>query len=87
MKAYECNNCAYLIFAEETAAPPNSCPMCRGPMYHTDKIVKNEGAASYTCGECGYAFQTPAGALMPYKCAQCNFTFPSTPRRKVEHKL
>ena len=87
-KVYECNSCSYNIFlSEEEKKLPDSCPMCRGPMYKAGEIEEKRDAINRKCSECGFSFNTAADALPSYKCPNCNFTFPTTPGRKVEHKL
>jgi DNA-directed RNA polymerase subunit RPC12/RpoP len=83
---FECNSCSYVIFVAVGARAPQSCPYCRGGMYAVG-VYKPPAGTDYTCGECGYEFRIPAGASPAYKCARCNFTFPSTPGRRVDHRL
>ncbi|MFH1539165.1 MAG: hypothetical protein ABIH66_09415 [bacterium] len=90
-KTYECGSCAYLVFVEEGTtqppAKPSHCPMCRSPMYDAPGADTPPDEPTYECGECGYSLRVPEKAMRPYKCAQCNFTFPTTPKRRVQHKL
>lgn len=86
-KPFECGSCAYLLFTEEGHPAPSLCPMCRGPLYDAPDAAEPPEETDCKCGECGYSLRIPKNATPPYKCAQCNFTFPTTPKRRVQHKL
>ena len=85
-RLYECNACSYAIFADEAARAPAWCPICRSLMSPAGGESAPEGA-DYACPECGYAFRVPRGSAPAYKCAACNYTFPSQPNKRVDHKL
>jgi hypothetical protein len=85
-QGYECNSCSYTLIMEDDNKKSLWCPHCRATMYPAD-IEKPEDCAGYECPECSARFCVPGGALKPYKCPRCNYTFPTTPDRRVKHKL
>ncbi|HOO57423.1 MAG TPA: hypothetical protein PLN69_11405 [bacterium] len=86
LKSFECNSCSYIIFMDENQDSPSWCPSCRSTMSEAG-IEGPEECVEYRCEECGAEFCTPPGAMEPYKCPSCNYTFPSNPNRRVKHKL
>ena len=85
-QGYECNSCSYVLIIENDDKKSLWCPSCRATMYAAD-IEKPEDCAGYACPECGIRFCVPRGVLAPYKCPRCNYTFPTTPVRRVQHRL
>lgn len=86
-KAYECVSCAYIIFVEGGKPVPSMCPLCRSPMNEVAEPEEQPEEQIWQCEECGSSFMVPPKAQKPYKCIQCNATFPSTPGRKGKYKL
>ena len=83
---YECNACSYTIAVAPDARAPAMCPVCRSRMSPAGQGDPQPGT-DYECGQCQYRFRVPQGGDPAYKCAACNFTFPSEPNKRVDHKL
>lgn len=85
LKAFECKACGALVFVGPREMRAPSCPICRAG---TEKIegAKQNNLAEHKCPECGYHFYVPQGSS-PYKCANCNFTFVTTPKKRGEERL
>ncbi|MEN3045486.1 MAG: hypothetical protein ABDH49_00640 [Candidatus Hydrothermales bacterium] len=83
ISSFECKSCATLIGIAENKEP-NFCPLCRG------KMVKIEPEINFRkkviCPDCKNEFLVEEN-FSPYKCAFCNFTFPTSPHRRFEERL
>lgn len=86
MQGYECNSCGYTLFMDAGTRKPSWCPSCRATMYPVD-LPAPANCAEHVCEECGVKFRTAPETMAPYKCPSCNQTFPSTPDRRLKHKL
>ncbi len=82
-RSFECKGCGTVIWVPETQDDPLYCPICRSGMTEVE-IKPDEKAKVFTCPECGNEFLT---TKPPYKCAYCNYTFPTTPYLRQEERL
>ena len=83
LKAYECKSCGTVIWVPEDQDEPLYCPICRSSLTEVN-IPFDEAAKRFECPECGSVFYMKG---TPYKCAYCNYTFPTTPYRTQEERL
>ncbi len=83
LKSFECKGCGTIIWVPEEQGEPLYCPLCRSSLTEVNVKLDKE-AKEYTCPECENKFSI---VKPPYKCAYCNYTFPSTPYLKQDEKL
>ncbi len=86
MNAFQCRGCGTLVFVRPGTEEPLWCPLCRLGLVAVPPPDPLPEIQWWTCPECGESFALPAGET-PYKCAFCNYTFPSTERRLFPEKL
>ncbi len=86
MRIFQCRGCGTLVFGKPEAPEPSWCPLCRLGLVEVHRPDPPPPVRWWTCPECGETF----GMLQqetPYKCAYCNYTFPSTEHRWFPEKL
>ncbi len=85
MRAFQCRGCGTVVFVPEEAPDPLWCPLCRLGLVEVH-LEPPPNLKQWHCPECGADFWMQPDEA-PYKCAYCNYTFPSTERRLFKEKL
>jgi|GEM_PF-878473 transposase-like protein len=89
MKAFECKGCSTIIFIKRNVKEPLWCPVCRTSMAEIKSKSKDRSKRKlkkYRCPECEYEFLIDKNSI-PYKCANCNYTFTTTFGKLQEERL
>ncbi len=83
LKSFECKGCGTVVWVPIDQDDPLYCPLCRSGL--TEVVLEmGENVSEYRCPECGNVFFMEK---TPYKCAYCNYTFPTTPYLRQEERL
>lgn len=84
---FECESCSYLVLIPAEEKRPGGCPLCLGKCLPLAEPPSGVEWVSHRCPRCGAEFSTVQGALSPYKCPSCQFTFTPTPGKRGVERL